>query len=275
MKITKPKPGESFSITSGAEWPSIQLETDATGPHTWKWSITWGSFSKSGTATTSGNQWDAREAIAGLGGKLTVTACANNTNASISLSVVGKNPSSQEVVQYLAGKPNSTGFDRILEHESKFKQFKIDGQPVKSFDGGYGMCQLTEPTPTFEQVWNWKRNVDGGLALFAQKRAAAVAYLSQSGRSYTAGQLTSETVCRWNGGSYHDWDATKGAWVRRGNILCDSTTGNIGWDTGDPENAGKTEAELHHRDEGSYSAPPGAGAHWKYSGICYADKLLG
>jgi hypothetical protein len=135
------------------------------------------------------------------------------------------------------------------------------------------MCQLTTPAPTFEQVWNWKLNVDGALSLFAQKRLAAIAYLSQGNRSYTNDQLKYETVCRWNGGAYHEWDA-KAGWVRKSNILCDSATGNIGWDMNDSANSGKSEAELRKRDHGSYSKPPASGAHWMYSGVCYADKVL-
>ena len=63
-------------------------------------------------------------------------------------------------------------------------------------------------------------------------------------------------------------------WVRNADILCDPATGNIGWDMTDPENNGKTVAELHKRDAGTYSKRP-SGAHWKYSGVCYADAVLG
>ena len=147
--------------------------------------------------------------------------------------------------------------------------------PVKSFDNGYGMCQLTTPPPTADQVWNWKLNVNGGLALVSGKRGDAIKYLSQSGRTYTDDQLNHEAVCRWNGGSYHVWDDKSKAWARPSNILCDSATGNIGWNMDDAENKGKTEAELHKRDSGTYSKPPQSGAHWKYSGVCYADAILG
>jgi hypothetical protein len=77
------------------------------------------------------------------------------------------------VTSYLATKPGGDGFDRIIQNESKFKHFDANSVPVKSFDKGYGMCQLTRPAPTFEQAWNWKANVDQRLALFAQKRTAA------------------------------------------------------------------------------------------------------
>lgn len=129
--------------------------------------------------------------------------------------------------------------------------------------------------PSFEQVWNWKLNIDGGLKLFEQKRTSETIYLSQLKRSYTSGQLKYETVCRWNGGSYHVWDAKAGAWVRPANILCDKTTGNIGWDLNDAQNKGKNEAQLHARDKASYGKPPAAGAHWRYLGVCYADRILG
>ncbi len=85
-------------------------------------------------------------------------------------------------------KPNSAGFDKIIEHESKFKHFNMRNEPIKSFDNGYGMCQLTNPAPTFDQVWNWKMNVEAALNLFEQKRANAIVYLSQNNRTYTNGR---------------------------------------------------------------------------------------
>jgi len=203
-----------------------------------------------------------------------VKAEANKKTATILVKIKGSNPSPVEVCHYLANRPNSSGFDQIIEHESKFKHFGPDNEPPKSFDNGYGICQLTIPPPSFEQLWNWKLNLDGGLKLFETKRLAAIIYLSQDNRTCTSDQLTHEAVCRWNGGSYRDWDKKSGQWVRPTNILCDLRTGNIGWDMNDPDNAGKTEAELHQRDGSSYSKRP-CGAKWKYSGVCYADRVLG
>jgi hypothetical protein len=274
MNFTKPTFNQVFTITSAPGWPSIDFETNASGTHTWEWSIEWDTFTKSGKNSTPANQWDAKDVLTNYGGTLTVRAWANNAMAIITVRIKGENPSSFEVTQYLATKPNAGGFDKIIEHESKFLHFNSSSEPVKSFDDGYGICQLTTPAPTFDQVWNWKLNVDGGLKLFDQKRSAAIAYLSQSGRTYTNDQLKYETVCRWNGGSYHEWDSKAGKWVRKLNILCDSKTGNIGWDMNDVQNKGKTEKELHKRDSGSYSSPPEPGAHWMYSGVCYADSIL-
>ena len=275
MKIITPKPNESLTITSAPVWPVLNFKTDGTGPHVWRWSLAWGSFKKSGVQNTTSNSWDAKTVIINYGGTLTLQIEANKQIATINVKIRGTNPTAAEVTKYLATKANSAGFEKILEKESHFRQFNNNSEPVKSFDNGYGMCQLTSPAPTFEQVWNWKLNIDAGLKLFEQKRLSAVAYLGQQKRSYTAEQLKYETVCRWNGGTYHEWDAKTGKWIRHPNILCDSHTGNMGWDMNDAQNKGKTESELHKRDAGSYSKPPQAGSHWKYFGVCYADRLLG
>ena len=288
MKFLKPKPTDIFSVTASADWPSIEFETDGSGGHTWAWTVEWGTFKKTGSVKTTGNSWDAGPAISGFGGKLTVVATMaqgttpppNNTGsipppAMISVKIIGTNPAATAVDAYLTTKPDSAGFEKIIAQEARYKHFNTKNEPIKSFDNGYGMCQLTTPTPTFEQVWNWKLNVDGGLKLFAQKRASAIAFLTQSSRSYTSDQLKYETVCRWNGGSYHVWDTTALKWKRPSHILCDSRTGNIGWDMNDADNKDKTEADLHKRDSADFSKAPGAGANWKYSGVCYADHVLG
>jgi hypothetical protein len=274
MKFIKPQMNQSFMITSAPDWPSILFQTDQTGPHKWSWTIKWGQFIKSGTATTQNNSWDAKEAISNCGGTLAVRADANKASAQISVLIRGQNPSSADVDNYLRGNVGNAGFEKIIAQESRYKHFNSSNEPIKSFDGGYGMCQLTKPVPTFEQVWNWKLNVAAGLVLFGAKRTSAITYLSQSGRSYTTDQLKYETVCRWNGGSYHEWDSTSGGWIRHPNILCDSKTGNIGWDMADDQNKGKTEEQLHKRDSGGYSKHA-KDAHWKYFGPCYADHVLG
>lgn len=274
MNLTKPSSNQTFEISPAPEWPSIEFETDASGPHVWNWSIHWGSYTKSGVANTEGNTWDARSVCEGMGGTLKVHIQAGDNVGEITVQIVGTNPTPDVVNDFIESHPNSDGFDKLVAHESKYKHFTSEGVPTKTFDKGYGMCQLTHPAPTFEQVWNWRKNIEGGLKLFAEKRALARHYLSQNGRTFTPVQLRYETVCQWNGGSYHVWDADKGAWVRAPNILCDTSTGNIGWDMNLPENKGKTESELHARDSHSYSRPPGRDSAWKYSGVCYADKIL-
>ena len=271
MKITSPAPDAVFTIDSAANWPSIPFQTDATGPHTW----TWKTFTQSGMENSSANQWDAQTAVVNLGGTLTVTAKSGNDTARVTVTLKATNPTVADATTFLATQANSAGFDKILEKEASFRNFNAAGEPIKSFDNGYGMCQLTTPPLTFTQVWNWKQNMEAGLLLFATKRAAAVTYLTQSNRSATDDQIKYEAVCRWNGGHYHTWDAKSEAWVRNPDMLCDPAAGNMGWDMTDAENKGKSLADLHQRDSASFNYPPANGAHWKYSGVCYADCLLG
>jgi hypothetical protein len=38
-----------------------------------------------------------------------------------------------------------------------------------SSDGGFGLMQLTDPAPSYLQIWNWKINIDGGVNLIKDK----------------------------------------------------------------------------------------------------------
>jgi hypothetical protein len=96
VKFIKPKAAEVFTITSGPAWPAIEFQTDASGAHVWTWSVAWGTFKASGSATTLDNRWDAKAAITNLGGTLTVTAQANQEKATVSVNVRGTNPTSIE-----------------------------------------------------------------------------------------------------------------------------------------------------------------------------------
>jgi hypothetical protein len=272
MKITTPLANAQFKIAGDTTPPAITFKTDATGAHVWTWKIVWGAFSKSGTVNTATGTLELKAQLADLGGTLTVSAAAGGITAQVAVSVIGTNPAMAAIEAYLATKPNSDGFAAIIKHESKGLHFNPSGQPVKSFDNGYGLCQLTTPAPSFEQCWSWKRNIDAGLVLFAAKQTSARTYLSQSGRTYTAAQLRYETVCRWNGGSYHRF--VGGKWVRNPAILCDARTGNIGWDMTDPDNAGQTEAQLRARDKGTYARGHKNTDEWNYFGVCYADAIL-
>ncbi len=273
MNVVSPAEDHLFTISTAAIWPSIPFETDATGPHTWTWTITWKSFSTSGTVITSSNAWDARNVITGFGGTLTVSVKAGTASAGRIVRINGANPTPADTSLYLAACPGSDGFEKILQQESHLHHFALSGDPIMSLDEGYGMCQLTTPAPTFQEIWNWQANLQAGLALFASKRAASIAYLTQDGRTATEVQIRYESVCRWNGGPYHVWNQHQG-WARNANILCDVATGNMGWDLRDSRNTGKTAAVLHHRDAPNYNRLHRPDDPWQYFGVCYADKVL-
>src|SRR6202035_2520885 len=54
--------------------------------------------------------------------------------------------------------------------------------------GGVGICQLTDPAPTDDQVWSWRANLNGGISLWASKEAVARAYAGnvRTGAAYQA-----------------------------------------------------------------------------------------
>lgn len=280
FRITSPLLHDKFYISPDAVWPSVSFQTDAdshaASEFVWSWAIEWAHFSQRGEVRTSSGCWDAQPVITNLGGLLTVAATRIGDpggSCSVQVHILGTQPQPSDVERHLAAQKDSSGFEKILMHESRMKHFDSAGYPSKSFDGGYGMAQLTNPAPEYQQVWNWKLNVAAALDLFARKRADALTYLSRKG-SYTDRQLMYEAVSRWNGGSYHIWDAQRG-WIRKPTIMCDSQTGNIGWNMTEPANIGKSEHELHHRDSASYSRAPRPGDAWGYFGVCYADSVLG
>ncbi|WP_241332529.1 hypothetical protein [Burkholderia cenocepacia] len=291
----RPATGDKFYIDETAKFPSVTFEIKTTEPppYQWKWTIVWDaqvspfrksgkrgkkvrSFSETGSFTSNDTTWEATLNDKILGGKLSVEVKAGSTEFRRTVFVLGKNPSKDDVLAYLKQIPNTIGFDLILEQESHFKSFwDTDNEPVVAGDKGFGMTQMTHPSPTYEQVWNWKENMKAGTSLFQQKQRDAIS--SFKGHPYTEDQLKHETFTRWNGGSYYQWNA-KTQQLERQDMLCDSQTGNIGWNPADPTNAGKTEAELHERDKDEYKkmkAGQSKDHRWTYSGICYADHILG
>lgn len=274
MRITAPAPNSRHLIAADTTPPTIVFTTDTPGPTTWNWSISWRHFQKTGQVQTPGNTWRAHTEFADVGGTLTVRASNGSQQTQVVVTIAGTNPLAADVRAYLMTRPDADGFYAIIDHETHCRHFNAQGEPIRSFDNGYGMTQLTNPAPTYEQAWNWKHNVLGGLALFAGKRTAAINYLRQNNRSYTNAQLRFETVARWNGGAYHQWNTTSGAWERNADILCDPATGNIGWRMSDADNAGQTLQQLRARDSGAFAQPRPAGANWIYSGVCYADRVL-
>lgn len=292
-------PGENdvFYISDQAEFPEITFEVtaqDAT-PLNWSWEIEWDAkvsalkerarkektlqeFKKSGSFTSAGRIWIADLDGEVLGGKLTIAVLSGENRIQRSVTIKGVNPSKEVIAAYVSDMDDMDGLEKLLEQEAGSKHFiNLDGQPIVAFDKGYGITQMTNPAPTYEQIWSWKENILGGSEVYKDKVRAAKKYLAQQGRAYTDDQLRYEVFSRWNGGSYHQWDSVAEVWVRKKSILCDSNTGNIGWSMDKEKNKGKTESELRERDKDKYK-DGGKGQTtdhpWQYSGVCYADHVL-
>ena len=294
-KWMSPNKGAVFKIEKTTLMPEIvfEIETTQAGPYTWKWSVTWDAkvsglresakrsstlktFSDKGEFESSDKRWKVNLGKV-LGGRLRVSVTAGEEVFKRYVDIQGTNPSSSEVTDFISTMADTDGLDKVLEQETRRKHFiDADGHPIVAFDKGYGIAQITNPTPTYEQVWSWKENIKAGAKLYQEKQKAAKTYLGQKGRSYTAEQLRMETWSRWNGGSYHVWDDKAKHWIRSSVVMCDTATGNIGWDMTDIDNKGQSEKDLHDRDKDTYANPKKDKKDenkWKYTGICYADHV--
>ncbi len=288
---------QGFFIDENANFPKIYFEisTDQPPPYAWSWTVTWEAksrsretasrsesvqktFTQTGRFSSQQKKWRAELSGKVLGGTLSVEILAGKDTFKRSVIIKGKNPEQEKVSQFLSGLQDVSGFENVIEKESAFKHFiNADGEPLLSFDGGYGLTQMTKPAPSYEQVWNWKENIKVGSGLYRDKQKIAKNYLGKDNRIYTEEQLKLETLSRWNGGAYHIWSTSGQQWQRKDSILCDSKTGNIGWDKTVQENKDKTEGQLHERDQGTYTDPKKdkmISNRWTYTGICYADHLL-
>lgn len=114
------------------------------------------------------------------GGDLTIEVSARTGNSVVTarsqgLKVIGTNPSTSAISKTAI---LTDAFKRLMRHESGLQQFRPAHCPYFSRDnlGGVGLCQITNPRPTDDQVWSWKENLKRGLQLYREKEAIAKAY---------------------------------------------------------------------------------------------------
>jgi hypothetical protein len=292
-KWLKPEKQSTHFINEDAVLPDVtfEIETTEAGPYEWKWKIKWDAkvsgikestnrgkllktFEESGTIKNSDKSWKMNFSDKVLGGVLTVEVKAGNEEFKRSIFIKGKNPTKEKIKAYSDSLDGTKGFDKILMHEALGKNFiNADGEPVVAFDGGYGITQMTNPAPSYEQCWNWKKNIEGGSKIYKTKRDDAEKYLKSKTKNYTDEQVEMETYSRYNGGAYYEWDENNKKWMPR-DTICDPVVPNIGWNPKIEENKGKTASELHKRDKDHFK-PKGANADhpWIYTGVCYAQHI--
>lgn len=118
------------------------------------------------------------------GGDLSVQVAVTFGGRTIStvrddLKIVGTNPTIASLSAAAAGA--TPAFRKLMRHESTLRQFRQPSCPLWSADnlGGVGLCQLTPPQND-DQIWSWKENVRGGLAVYADKERAAAWVSRQS-----------------------------------------------------------------------------------------------
>lgn len=214
---------KAFAISATAVMPSITVTASLTGvtvdpksPPKFSFTATL-AFEGSNTPHGSGRntQHDAIAAQEGpkntyvipftqvRGGVLTVTVSVRVgtappiTAASAGLTVIGTNPSSTQIRAHASAVgANKVRFRKQMRQESSLAQFRSSGWPKYSGDnlGGVGLCQITRPAPTPDQVWNWKDNVRAGWTLYLEKERIARAYPV----SVRGGATFRAQVAAWN-----------------------------------------------------------------------------
>lgn len=94
------------------------------------------------------------------------------------MKVIGTNPTLASLSAAAAGA--TVSFRKLMRYESTLRQFRGPSCPLWSADnmGGVGLCQLTSSTND-DQIWSWKENIRGGLAVYAEKQRVARGYLSR------------------------------------------------------------------------------------------------
>jgi hypothetical protein len=160
--------------------------------------------------------------------------------------ILGANPTTQIVKMGLSLEEQVVVF---MESFPKWRHFRDDGLPIFGPPHGYGLMQLDNPRATDEQVWNWRANRAGGVALLNEKHREALAFPQRMRAKARSGDLPpafqnatdfeseeqrlKETYQRYNGGTYWQWvplrpvdPQSPGAWRPRSGS---SGYGNRAW----------------------------------------------
>lgn len=285
-----PESCQTFHIDEDAKFPEIvfEIKTVEPGPYAWEWSIGWTpeacpqaegkkrfkakrstALSKSGSFKSEKNKWQC-DLGAVIGGDLIVKVKAGETTFVRKVTILGKNPSKEKVLTEIdTGKTKEDNelVKKIFTQESRYRHFYSDNQPLTSFDNGYGLGQLTNPAPTYEQIWNWKEHIKEIIQkILPYHRKRARKYLSEYGE-HTPEMLDLETLASyngWNGGEhYWNWNSTTKKWDVNNNVICDPDQSNKGWMTSKTENKGKSLEELK-KDKKTKPL---------YTGRCYAEHI--
>lgn len=286
-----PSSCQIFHIDADTKFPDIcfEIKTDDPGPYQWSWEIKWSVlacpqkrdkkrfspktaklFSEKGTLTSQSKQWQANLNDKIIGGDLTVKVKAGTTTFVRKTFIHGKEPGEQKINAELDAFPadfkkQAALAKKIFKQESKYLHFYSDERPLVSFDNGYGLGQATNPTPSFEQVWNWKKHVEYIVkTVITEKRKLARKYLANHG-NFTEDDVDTETLVYYNGANFHYlvWDAVNKKWIENANVLCDHLQSNTGWDMTKEANKGKTLEQLR-KNEGTKPS---------YTGRCYAEHI--
>jgi hypothetical protein len=137
-----------------------------------------------------------------IGGISIITAkTEKGLNYIFSLNIRGINPPPEEILNYIGNHPKFA--KAIARHESgiqngryycQFNEIGTLGEnylhdikhtPNRGSDMlGWGIFQVTNPTPSKTDLWNWKANIDTGKKILSEKEKMANEYFEAVKRTY-------------------------------------------------------------------------------------------
>ena len=203
VNLTCDPPGPLFFISDECEMPEITVTAHISPePETavkYEWTVTLG-FQASMRSinhpvihqTTEINRFTIPFTEV-RGGDLSVSVAVAGTTltaTTANLQVTGTNPS---IAALRNAAPANGAFRKLLCLESGLRQFQ-SSYPLLSADnkGGAGICQITNPPPTDDQIWSWKENMRAGWELFRSKQSIARNYPAQVRASAKFAELVKE-----------------------------------------------------------------------------------
>ena len=100
----------------------------------------------------------------------------------IKFKILGRQPDQSAIMAYINSQ-NAPWFAMPVARVESYggTQFARDGSgyPLTAADNGYGIYQLTNPQPVYEQLFGWKHNVDEGIRRLRSKQNIANAWMGR------------------------------------------------------------------------------------------------
>jgi hypothetical protein len=144
-----------------------------------------------------------------------------------------ENPDADQTTPTIRSQVGYDKFFRVIAYlETRYRHFypSIYGEPNGAIypreneggDGGFGVMQLTDPIPTYLQIWNYKENIDRAVELIREKLNSAKTYLDKHRDAVKDVDvkrfLKMDTYQLYNGGHYWKWDSKKKKWIEKKTI---------------------------------------------------------
>ena len=195
------QPGATVYIDEDANMPSLvasYCKSDVSASVSWSFKLTKSSTGKDNVCnndimlSSNSKTWSISTEIIRLNrvmggmGNLKWTL-EDQSSGSLAFKILGQQPNRNIVLEYINSKSSLWYAQYVATHESTQlstigpTQFdiKVVGYPLRASDNGYGVMQLTNPSPTCNQIWSWKLNCDEGIRRLNNAANQAVIWMNE------------------------------------------------------------------------------------------------